>query len=527
LQVLAPGGCAPLDVNRNGMTVAEGAGFLLLESAPTRPILAILAGTGLSCDAYHASSPHPEGAGAALAIRRALDDADISPADVDYINLHGTGTPDNDAAEAKAVRQIFSSPPPLSSTKGLTGHPLAAAGGIEAVIATIAIVDGLLPANTGLVALDPALGVVPVAAPTHAPVKTVLSNSFGFGGNNACVIFQAPTPPAAATLSGPTPVLRALRVAGAACFTGVGDLPQTWDTLVRGSSTVGFVPDAVFVKAVAASFARRLKRLPRLMLALAQTAYQTSGVTQPPGLIAVGTAWGPLAETKDFLRKLFESGEQFSSPTDFIGSVHNAPAGQIAQILAATGPNLTCAAGDRSFAQALLCASLGLAAGTSSALVMAAEAHEGRFSPLFEPASQGAHASDGGAALVLLPDDGAPGARLRWLGESATRGPAFVDGLALGNLRDRYDAVLVSRPAGFASAADDAIAGIAQRGCPLVHVRERLGQHASISATVAAISARAVIEGTLPLGESPLPLARKRLLLLDLGARSAAVEVFA
>jgi 3-oxoacyl-[acyl-carrier-protein] synthase-1/3-oxoacyl-[acyl-carrier-protein] synthase II len=263
------------------------------------------------------------------------------------------------------------------------------------------------------------------------------------------------------------------------------------------------------------------------MLALAQTAYQTSGVTQPPGLIAVGTAWGPLSETQDFLRKLFESGEQFSSPTDFIGSVHNAPAGQIAQMLAATGPNLTCAAGDRSFAQALLCASLGLAAGTSSALVMAAEAHEGRLSPLFEPASQGAHASDGGAALMLLPDDGAVGARLRWLGESATHGPAFVDALELGNLRDRYDAVLVSRPAGFASAADDAIAGLAQRGCPLVHVRDRLGQHASISATVAAICARAVIEGTLPLGESPLPLARKRLLLLDLGARSAAIEVFA
>jgi 3-oxoacyl-(acyl-carrier-protein) synthase len=528
LQLLAPDGCAPLDANRAGMTVAEGAGFLLLESAPSRPILAVLAGTGLSCDAYHASSPHPEGAGAALAIGRALDDAGISPSDVDYINLHGTGTTDNDAAEAKAVRQIFGKPlPPLSSTKGLTGHPLAAAGGIEAVIATIAIGEGLLPANTGLLALDPALQVVPVAGPTRAPVKTVLSNSFGFGGNNACVVLQAPTARAVATFDGSTRGLPALRVASAACFTAVGDLPQTWDALMRGASTVGFVPDAAFVTAVAATFARRLKRLPRLMLALAQTAHQASGATLPPGLIAVGTAWGALAETHDFLRKLFESNEQFSSPTDFIGSVHNAPAGQIALLLGAAGPNLTCAAGDRSFAQALLCASLGLAAGSSSALVIAAEAYESHFSPLFEPASQGGQASDGGAALVVLPDDGAPGPRLRWLGESAAPGPEFVDELELGSLRDRYDAILVSRPAGFASATDDTIARIAQRGCPLVTVRDRLGQHASLSATVVAILARAVTEGTLPLGESPLPLVRKRLLFLDLGARSTAVEVFA
>ena len=516
LQLLTPNGCAPFDVNRAGMTVAEGAGFLLLESAPSRPILAVLAGTGLSCDAYHASSPHPEGAGAALAIGRALDDAGIAPSDVDYINLHGTGTPDNDAAEAKAVCQIFRSPPPMSSTKGLTGHPLAAAGGIEAVIATVAISDGLLPANTGLVALDPALHVVPVVAPTRAPIKTVLSSSFGFGGNNACVVLQAPTAHAAAPLTGSPLALPPLRIAGAACFTAAGDLQQTWDTLRHGGSAVGFVPDAALAKAVAGPFARRLKRLPRLMLALAQTAHQASGVSGPPGLIAVGTAWGPLAETHDFLRKLFESGEQFSSPTDFIGSVHNAPAGQTALLLGATGPNLTCSAGDRSFSQALLCASLDLA--TGSALVMAAEAHQAQLSPLFEPASQGAHASDGGAALLLLADDGAPGARLRWLGESATPGPAFIDALALGNIADRYDAVLVNLPAAFSSAAHnemDEMGSLARRNCPIIAVRDRLGHHASIAATLAALAARAVTEGVLPLAELPLPLARKRLLLLD------------
>jgi hypothetical protein len=330
----------------------------------------------------------------------------------------------------------------------------------------------------------------------------------------------------AATFIESTLPLPALRVAGAACFTAAGDLTKTWEALLRGNSAVGFVPDAAFAKAVAAPFARRLKRLPRLMLSLAQNAYQQSGISGPPGLIAVGTAWGPLAETQDFLRKLFESGEQFSSPTDFIGSVHNAPAGQVALLLDATGPNLTCSAGDRSFAQALLCASLDLATG-SSALVMAAEAHEARLSPLFEPASQGPQASDGGAALLLLADDGAPGARLRWLGESTARGPAFLDEIALGSVADRYDAILVNLPATFSTAAKDAMAALAQRGCPIRAARDRLGQHASVAATVAALAARAVTEGSLPLGESPLPLPRKRLLLLDLGARSAAVEVFA
>jgi 3-oxoacyl-(acyl-carrier-protein) synthase len=165
----------------------------------------------------------------------------------------------------------------------------------------------------------------------------------------------------------------------------MGGLDNTWNALVAGQSVAGFVPDATFNKAVQAAFVRRLKRLPRLMLALAQTAHLASGEKTPPEFVAVGTAWGPLAETQDFLRKLFETGEQFSSPTDFIGSVHNAPAGQVALLLGATAPNLTCSAGDRSFAQAVLCASLGMTATAKSALVMAAEAHEARLSPLFEP----------------------------------------------------------------------------------------------------------------------------------------------
>jgi len=536
LQLLAPEGCAPLDANRAGMTVGEGAGFLLLESTPTqRPVLALMSGTGLSCDAYHASSPHPEGAGAAQAMRRALDDAGVEPPAVDYVNLHGTGTVDNDAAEAKALHQVFGAAlPPLSSTKGLTGHPLAAAGAIEAVISVIALTDGLLPANTGLGTEDARLGLAPVREPTRAQVSTVLSNSFGFGGNNACIVLQSPGVQATAVDENAAEAvhgsLPALRVAGVACFTAKGGLDDTWNALVSGQSAAGFVPDAVFSKAVQAAFVRRLKRLPRLVLALAQTAYAASSEQLPPEFLAVGTAWGPLTETQDFLRKLFESAEQFSSPTDFIGSVHNAPAGQVALFLGATAPNLTCSAGDRSFAQALLCASLGVAAGKKSALVMAAEAHEARLSPLFdERAATGPLASDGGAAFLLVPDDALPGARVRWRGEFGGSDLEFLEKFPALKLSGHYDAILVSVPAALGPKANEQVSKLAEAisPCPLVAIRDRLGQHASVGATAVALAARAVLEGRLPFAAPPIPLPRKRLLMLELGPQTAAIEVFA
>ena len=537
LQLVAPEGCMPLDANRAGMTVGEGAGFLVLEtSAGGRPVLAELRGTGLSCDAYHATSPHPEGAGAVLAMRRALADASLEPAAIGYVNLHGTGTPDNDAAEARAIQQVFgANVPPLSSTKGLTGHALAAAGGIEAVISLLALRDGLLPANTGLSLLDEKLGVEPVRTPTELPVATVLSSSFGFGGNNACVVFgkvaEGPSPqPSPHFVGRGGALLPALRIAASACLTACGDLEDTWSALRAGELPAGLVPDAAFAKAVPAAFVRRLKRLPRLMLALAQTVQTASGRTAPPEVIAAGTAWGPLAETQEFLRKLFESNDQFSSPMDFIGSVHNAPAGQIALLLGSQAPNLTCSSGDRSFSQALLCASLQIAAGADSGLVVAAEGFEPRLSPLFEPEVAGSPlVSDGGAAFLVVPDDGAAGARLRWLGEAgADNANALVEELVDREFADRYDAVLIGAPAGYDLARDSALARLAERLTPAsaVAYRERLGQHASISATAAAIAARAVTEATLPF-PSALPIHHRRLLMLDFGPRLTAIEVYA
>jgi 3-oxoacyl-(acyl-carrier-protein) synthase len=147
LQLIDPKAAHPLDIARKGMSVAEGAAMLLLTAADVPPPNAIaeLLGAGLSCDAYHPASPHPEGKGAAEAIRAALADAGISPSDIDYINLHGTGTIDNDLSEAKALHAVFGSKMPyLSSTKGAFGHSLAASGAIEAVVAAISIEERII-----------------------------------------------------------------------------------------------------------------------------------------------------------------------------------------------------------------------------------------------------------------------------------------------------------------------------------------------------------------------------------------------
>jgi 3-oxoacyl-[acyl-carrier-protein] synthase I len=135
------------------------------------------------------STPHPEGAGAIAAMRAALAGAQLQPGDIDYINLHGTATPSNDAAEDNAVRSVFGTDTPCSSTKGATGHTLGAAGGVEALVALLALEHGLMPAGLNVQTRDPALVMNYLQDNRSAPVKRVLSNSFGFGGSNASLVF--------------------------------------------------------------------------------------------------------------------------------------------------------------------------------------------------------------------------------------------------------------------------------------------------------------------------------------------------
>ena len=191
LELLAPGICRPWDAARTGLSIGEAAAFALVErrAAPGATPHGWLLGVGESNDGYHMSSPHPEGAGAIAAMHGALADAGLEPAAIDYINLHGTATPSNDAAEGKAVAGVFGAATPCSSTKGATGHTLGAAGGVEAVISLLAIEHGLMPAGLNVQQPDAALHVDYLTENRRAPVARVLSNSFGFGGSNACLVF--------------------------------------------------------------------------------------------------------------------------------------------------------------------------------------------------------------------------------------------------------------------------------------------------------------------------------------------------
>jgi 3-oxoacyl-[acyl-carrier-protein] synthase-1 len=180
--------CRPYDIERNGISIGEGAGFALLEKSGGSAAGVQFLGIGESSDAYHMSSPHPEGQGAQLAMQHALDSAGLQPSDIDYINLHGTATKANDASEGKAISALFGDALPCSSTKGWTGHLLGAAGITEAVIAMLSIEHGFMPGSLGTQQLDPALNCNYLIENREGQVERVLSNSFGFGGSNCSLI---------------------------------------------------------------------------------------------------------------------------------------------------------------------------------------------------------------------------------------------------------------------------------------------------------------------------------------------------
>ncbi len=183
--------CRPFDRDRDGLSIGEGAAFFLLERVNSRlsPAAILLLGVGESSDAYHMSSPHPDGAGARMAMDQALAGAGLEPGAIDYVNLHGTGTRSNDAVEGRAMHSLFGDATPCSSTKGAVGHTLGAAGGIEAVFCALALREGFLPAGVNTAHFDPSLSLAYVSRDEPRAPSLVLSNSFGFGGTNCSLVF--------------------------------------------------------------------------------------------------------------------------------------------------------------------------------------------------------------------------------------------------------------------------------------------------------------------------------------------------
>jgi 3-oxoacyl-[acyl-carrier-protein] synthase I len=186
--------CRPFDVSRRGISIGEAAGFAIVEkvagSAAAARNAVLLRGFGEGSDAYHMSTPHPEGAGARLAMERALTSAGLAPKDIDYINVHGTATLVGDAAEDRALVDLFGRDTPCSSTKGYTGHTLGAAGIVEAIIAALALQNGFMPGSANTQEVDPALRSRYLTEGRRAPIARVMSNAFGFGGSNCSLVLE-------------------------------------------------------------------------------------------------------------------------------------------------------------------------------------------------------------------------------------------------------------------------------------------------------------------------------------------------
>jgi 3-oxoacyl-[acyl-carrier-protein] synthase I len=196
LELVSRTPCRPFDRARDGISIGEAAGFALLQRLETAPHAPRLLGYGEASDAYHMSTPHPAGLGAELALRDALVRAGLQPAQVDYINLHGTASLKNDEVEAALVARVFPASTRASSTKGFTGHTLGAAGIVEAAIALLAIAHEFVPGNLGGDDPDPACGPQFAWHQEARAVDVALSNSFGFGGNNTCLAFARGEPSA-------------------------------------------------------------------------------------------------------------------------------------------------------------------------------------------------------------------------------------------------------------------------------------------------------------------------------------------
>ncbi len=191
LNLTAPGPCRPSDRRRDGISIGEAAGFVLLEKAKARDDDVMLLGIGESNDAHHMSTPHPEGAGARLAIELALASAGLTPRDIAYVNMHATATQVGDAAEDHAVFDVFGAATPCSSTKGHTGHTLGAAGIVEAIFSALAIRYHVAPGSPHTAQIDPSFRCRTLLDSTPMRIDRVMSNSFGFGGSNCSLILGA------------------------------------------------------------------------------------------------------------------------------------------------------------------------------------------------------------------------------------------------------------------------------------------------------------------------------------------------
>ena len=344
LMILDRERCRPFDASRAGLNLGEGAGFVVLQkNAPSA--LAYVAGYANRCDAFHQTATSPEGEGACLAMRGALESAGLSPEEIDYINAHGTATVDNDASESAAFTRIFGSEvPPMSSTKSYTGHATSAAGIVETIICILAMQNNFVPASLGWKRAFPG-GVVPTAGLSDARLDNVMCNSFGFGGNDSSLILSLRKPldfrntPDPAGRSDGTSGNASPEICGAARNVGYR---------IAARRTVSDDSDLVRLKEYLSPMeTRRMGKIMKASLLSAYEALKEAGLSAPDAIVTA-TSRGMLELSTQFLEEISANNEEQLKPTLFMQSTHNTVGSAIAIRTGCHGYNITYSQNDDS-----------------------------------------------------------------------------------------------------------------------------------------------------------------------------------
>lgn len=329
LMILDNQPCRPFDANRNGLNLGEGAGYLVIEREKDAidrgaTILGYIGGYSNTCDAYHQTASSENGEGAFLAMQGALRMAHLQPSDIDYINAHGTATPNNDLSESAALIRLFGdNMPAVSSTKAFTGHTTSASGGLEAAICVLAMQQGIVPANLNWLNTTEGL-IQPIIKTIRKPLRRILCNAFGFGGNESSLIISD----------------QAI------------ELSEARQTVFPEPLRMQSAPFTDSEKYVSSSEARRMTPQMRQMVAVVRKVLEDVPVV--PDAIVCATQWGCMLQSMRFLQDMINTDEQELKPTPFIQSTHNTIASHIAILTGNHGYNCTYSQGTQSLECALM-----------------------------------------------------------------------------------------------------------------------------------------------------------------------------
>ena len=333
LMVLDKECCRPFDKDRAGLNLGEGAAFIVLQKRPESEGI-FIRGYANRCDAFHQTASSENGEGAYLAMSKALQMAGLKPQDIQYINAHGTGTPNNDSSESAAIRRVFGRDiPPVSSTKGFTGHTTSASGSIETVICILALQNRFVPANLGWREQDEAC-ITPTQGIDDISLKNILCNSFGFGGNDSAIVISKEQGAGSEEQEDKS----------------INLLVQKAEATILSPS--GELDGETLREFVSPGEARRMTRLMKAATITSLKALQEAGVESPDAIITA-TVYGMLETSEKFLIDMLENGEETLSPTLFMQSTHNTLSSAIAIRTKCHGYNMTYTQGKDSLDWAL------------------------------------------------------------------------------------------------------------------------------------------------------------------------------